>query len=66
MQKDGKTILVTGGTDGIGKMSAHDCATEFVRAMESNADEANVGQVKLLKLVYSLSPALARRIILRF
>lgn len=48
------------------KMSASDCASAFVRAMESNADEANVGQVKLLKLVYSLSPALARRIMLRF
>ena len=48
------------------KMSASDCAAGFVRAMESNANEANVGQVKLLKLVYSLSPALARKIMLRF
>ncbi len=48
------------------KMSAFDCAAEFVRAMEANADEANVGQVKLLRFVYSLSPALARKIMIRF
>jgi uncharacterized oxidoreductase len=48
------------------KLAAADCAAAFVRAMENNADEANVGQVKLLKLVYSLSPALARKTMLRF
>ncbi len=48
------------------KMSAADCAAAFVRAMESGADEANVGMVRLLKLVYSVSPALARRIMLKF
>jgi uncharacterized oxidoreductase len=40
------------------KMSATDCASAFVRAMETNANEANVGQVKLLRFVYSISPAL--------
>ena len=48
------------------KMSAPDCAAAFVRAMEANAEEANVGMVKLLKLVHSLSPALARKIMIRF
>jgi uncharacterized oxidoreductase len=48
------------------KMAAADCAAAFVRAMEANANEANVGQVKLLRLVYSMSPALARSIMIRF
>ena len=48
------------------KMSAHDCAAEMVRAMEANANEANVGMVKFLRVVYSVSPALARRIMIGF
>lgn len=48
------------------KLSPEACAAEIVTAMERNADEANVGQVKFLRLVYSLSPALARRIMLAF
>lgn len=49
-----------------GKLSAAECARQIVSAMEANADEAAVGQVKLLKLVYSISPALARRIMINF
>ena len=48
------------------KMSPQDCAAEIVRAMESNAKEANVGMVKFLRVVYSTSPALARRIMIGF
>ena len=48
------------------KLSAADCARQIVVAMERGADEANVGQTKLLQLVNSISPALARRIMLRF
>ncbi|NML94909.1 SDR family oxidoreductase [Novosphingobium olei] len=48
------------------KLAPEACAAEIVRAMERNADEANVGQVKFLRRVYSLSPALARRIMLAF
>jgi uncharacterized oxidoreductase len=48
------------------KMSAADCAAQMVRAMESNATEANVGMVKILRAVYSISPALARRIMIGF
>ena len=47
-------------------MTPEQCAAEIVRAIESNADEANVGMVKLLRTVYSLSPALARRVMLGF
>jgi uncharacterized oxidoreductase len=50
---------------GSNKMTPQDCAAAFVRAIEANSAEANVGQVKLLRRVYSLSPALARRIMLR-
>lgn len=48
------------------KMPAEECARQIVSAMEDDADEANVGMVKLLQLVHSISPALARRIMLRF
>jgi uncharacterized oxidoreductase len=34
--------------------------------MENNRPEANVGMVKILQLVNSISPALARKIMLRF
>lgn len=48
------------------KMPAAECARQIVAAMESGAREANVGLVKVLQLANSLSPALARRIMLRF
>lgn len=48
------------------KLSASDCAAQIVAAMERNAKEANVGMVKLLRAVYSLSPALARSIMIKF
>jgi uncharacterized oxidoreductase len=51
---------------GKGKMSAKECARQILVAIESNHDEANVGQTKILRAVYSISPALARRIMLRF
>lgn len=48
------------------KMSAKDCAATIVDAVATNAPEANVGMVKLLRLVYSISPALVRRIMIKF
>jgi uncharacterized oxidoreductase len=48
------------------KMTAETCARQIVRAIERDAAEANIGLVKLLRLVYSVSPALARRIMIRF
>jgi uncharacterized oxidoreductase len=48
------------------KMSPQDCAAQIVNAIESNAKEANVGMVKILRLVYSISPRLARQIMIKF
>ena len=48
------------------KLSPEECARQIIAAMESGKDEANVGMVKVLRAVYSLSPALARAIMLRF
>lgn len=48
------------------KMSAPECARQIVAAMRANADEANVGMVKALQAVHSLSPALARKILINF
>jgi uncharacterized oxidoreductase len=42
------------------------CATEIMAAMTRNATEANVGLVKWLRVAYSISPALARRVMIDF
>jgi uncharacterized oxidoreductase len=57
---------MTRGRVGGAKMSAKDCAAQIVDAIESNAKEANVGMVKLLQMLYSISPALARQIMIKF
>lgn len=61
-------VVETKMTDGRGgiKMSPEDCAAAIVRAMERNAWEANIGITRLLRLAYSVSPALARRIMIKF
>lgn len=51
---------------GSSKMAPAECARQIVAGIEDDADEANIGMVKLLQVVNSLSPALARRIMLRF
>jgi uncharacterized oxidoreductase len=51
---------------GNNKMSPIACAGQIIAAMERNAKEANVGMVKFLRVVYSISPALARAIMIRF
>lgn len=48
------------------KMQPGDCARQIIVAIESDRDEANVGVIKILKLIYSISPALARSLMLRF
>jgi uncharacterized oxidoreductase len=48
------------------KMPASECARQVIRAMEKDRDEANVGMTKVLRLVESVSPALARRVMLGF
>lgn len=56
---------LTAGRDG-NKMSASDCATAIREGIEKDRDEVNVGMVKVLKAVHSASPALARKVMLRF
>lgn len=48
------------------KMSAAECARQIIVAMQRNAPEANVGLTRLLRAVYSLSPAFARKVMLRY
>ncbi len=48
------------------KMSADDCAAAILDAMKRDRPHANIGLVGVLNAVHSLSPALARRIMLRF
>lgn len=49
-----------------GKMPPQECARQIVAALERNRAEANVGMVKLLKVVHSISPKLAESIMIRF
>lgn len=48
------------------KMPASDCAAAIVRAIETGEEEAAIGSVKALRLVHSISPAFARRVMLRY
>jgi uncharacterized oxidoreductase len=48
------------------KMSAHDCAAEIVHGIRSGRSEVNAGMVKMLQLIHSISPSLARRVMIRF
>jgi uncharacterized oxidoreductase len=48
------------------KMAPDECARQIVAGMERSANEANVGMVKLLQVVHSISPSLARSIMLKF
>jgi uncharacterized oxidoreductase len=48
------------------KMSAKQCAAQIVDAVQSGHDEANIGMVKILQAVYSVSPKLARTVMIRF
>jgi uncharacterized oxidoreductase len=49
-----------------GKMPPQECARQIVAALEGGHDEANVGLTKVLRAVYSLSPALARSVMIRY
>ncbi|MBN8500775.1 MAG: SDR family NAD(P)-dependent oxidoreductase [Sphingomonadales bacterium] len=51
---------------GSNKISAGECARQIVAGMESGKETINVGMVKMLQLVHSISPALARAIMIRF
>lgn len=48
------------------KMPAAACAAEILRGIQADKTEINVGMVKLLQLVNSISPALARRVMIGF
>ena len=48
------------------KMPARDCAAAIVKAIESGQREAYIGAVKMLRAVSEVSPALARRIMIKY
>ncbi len=48
------------------KMPAAECARQVIAAMEADREEANVGMTKLLRAVYGVSPALARRVMIGY
>ncbi|MGY4397769.1 putative oxidoreductase [Sphingomonas sp. UYAg733] len=48
------------------KMPARECARQIVSAMEKDRDQANVGMTALLYAAYNISPAIARRVMLRY
>jgi len=48
------------------KLPAAECARQVVAAMVAGRDEANVGMTRWLRVAYSISPALAGRIMLNY
>ncbi|GAO38698.1 putative oxidoreductase [Sphingomonas changbaiensis NBRC 104936] len=48
------------------KMSAPDCAAAIVKAIETGQEQAYIGATKLLRAVSEVSPALARRIMIKY
>lgn len=48
------------------KMSAEDCAATILSAMEREKNEANVGIVSTLRIVNSISPKIAEKVMLNF
>jgi len=61
-------LVDTAMTSGRGgrKLSAQECARQIVAAMRANADEANVGMVRMLKAINQVAPWLIRRIMIGF
>lgn len=61
-------LVATNMTAGRGgkMMSAADCAAEIVAGIKAGRAEVAVGQTKILRLVHSMSPALARRIMIKY
>ncbi len=55
---------MTRAIDQRGKISPAVCAAAIVSAIRSDSNEANIGQVRLLRAIYSISPAFARRLML--
>ncbi|MDX1581640.1 MAG: SDR family NAD(P)-dependent oxidoreductase [Alphaproteobacteria bacterium] len=48
------------------KMPAEECARQILVAIERDRDEANIGMTKALRVAEAVSPALAKRVTLRF
>ena len=48
------------------KMSVEECAGQILEAIVKDREEANIGMTKALRFAESLSPALAKRVTLRF
>lgn len=48
------------------KMPAEECARQIIEAIEQGQDEANIGMTRALRIVESIAPSLARRMVLRF
>ena len=60
---------VSGAEDSVDpgrKMSPAECARQIVAGIENDRAEISVGLTKVLQAVNSVSPALARRIMIKF
>ena len=51
---------------GTGKITPDVAATALIHGIEKEIEENFIGKAKLLKIIYSLSPALARRILKKY
>ncbi len=59
-----ETKMTAGLTSG--KLPVAECARQIVSAIERGADQANVGMVKIMQVLNSISPAFVRAVMLRF
>ncbi len=59
-----ETKMTAGLTSG--KLPVAECARQIVSAIERDADQANVGVVKIMQVLNSISPAFVRAVMLRF
>jgi uncharacterized oxidoreductase len=57
---------MTASRVGGSKMSPQECAKQIIAAISKDKADANVGVVKILQLMHSISPKLARHIMIRF
>jgi uncharacterized oxidoreductase len=55
---------MTSGIEAKNKMPPKTCASAIVAAIVAGDDEANIGDVRWLRKIYSLSPSFARRIMI--
>lgn len=61
-------LVATNMTKGRGgkMLPAADCAAQIIRGVQADTAEIAVGQTKIMRFIYGISPSLARRIMIKY